>query len=59
MADCKHKFQETGGRYFKYPAEHSERPDQRVAYQRLFCVNCGDTKEIIAYDHRPVEQATR
>ena len=60
MSKCKdneHEFRLAGdGAYYKRDGKTTGLGtplyDQEVAYQMLFCIKCGETKEIIAKDHR-------
>jgi len=54
-----HDYRPVGKSYFKRdgnttPGLGLPSHDQAVSYVTLFCPKCGDSKEIIAADHRPL-----
>jgi hypothetical protein len=54
-----HNFEIAKRNYYKYTGQVGglglPTTDQSVAFSMLFCTKCGDTKEIIASDHRKTE----
>ena len=56
MNEHVHKYQPTGRSYFKQTGVIGglglPNHDSAIEYVTLYCQQCGDTKEIIAKDHR-------
>jgi len=59
--ETNHDYRPTSAPYFKRDGKTTAinipSYDQSIEFQMLYCTKCGDTKEIIAADHRQKSEA--